>query len=328
VEASVSNLLSPGEVNLARVGRILHDSRKYILDARDDLENHQRWLTRHRMASADDPTRFKQPRISAFKRLAINLVGYVASASIALRRGTIWIFASLFDLLSVGLSRLCEGCGLVLSPERQARCFETTAHHATAARHPKQAPMRGLEVVCTLPLVAPEVAKFRETRFSPFVIPSLAGPKIIISILGVIAVALVAAGVLRATVTGQSAGVNARAPVVQSFTGSAAAGSTTRLKTPRPPPSSAPISGFSLVATTFNEPLSLPPQTIASMMAIASPVTLASEESVRVPAIAKEALAIKPVKPKLRPAFSRKVVTHEPQQQPSWWQRLPLIRIR
>jgi hypothetical protein len=180
-------------VNLARVGRILRDSKKDILDGRDDLEKHQRWVTRHRMASADDLTCHKQRlnsrcEFSAFKRLVISLIGFVASACIALRRSTTWIFASLFDLLSVSPFRTRVLYVLGLQPKPiQAPGFLPTIHQASATGHSTQTLSRELKDFPQALLVA-EVAKFRTARFSRFVIASLVGRRVLISILGPMAV--------------------------------------------------------------------------------------------------------------------------------------------
>jgi hypothetical protein len=221
VEGSVSNLSYPGDVNLACVGWILRDSKKDILDGRDDLERHQRWLNRHRMASADDLARHKQRlnrrcEFSAFKRMVISRIGFVASACIALRQGTTWIFASLFDLLSISLSRTRVVYVLGLQPkETQALGFAPTIHQASATGHSRQTLIRGPKDFPKPPLVA-EVAKFRTARFSRFVIPNLLGRRVPISIFGLMAVALLAVGAFGTTPIGPSAQVTL---VLQSSTG-------------------------------------------------------------------------------------------------------------
>jgi hypothetical protein len=164
--------------------------------------------------------------------------------------------------------------------------------------------------------------------------------------LGVIVVALITAGAVRAT----SISVPERpAPEAATSTRPVEMLSTTVPKTVlkilRPAPLQS-FSGFNVLRPTSAEPLSLPAMTVGEMMFIASPLALipAGPNATTTVTDAEEPLTATPKvrleepvtrTPKLKARHKLKVAREEPQQQQQqqqqqlpWWSQLPWLRMR
>ena len=166
--------------------------------------------------------------------------------------------------------------------------------------------------------------------------------------LGVVVIVLVAAGAVPATIPERSAetslAVISKMPDLKRGTVSEAPRKITRLAL-----SPSKAAGLRVpAATSVPEPLSMPPETVAAMMRMASPVTFAPPARVAVAASAEGGVPASKADAKAKP--KRRTVTQEPQSLPwlrqrhvdhraspgaqresrklPWFRRLPWIEIR
>jgi hypothetical protein len=315
----VSSLSDQVEGRVVRANRVSRRSRQIIFAAIADLERHQRWLDRHRAAWAEDITRHhrllkRKLVIGAFTRFTVEPILFVP----------------------VALARLLK---LMLKAKFHASPALSFAETAIdTAKHPHQVRIPGLDgQLCTMERARALQAEPRGER-SPIpngvafrAIASLKGPsRVSISALGVIAVLLIATGAVRATIASLPAEIpTSITHEVSEPTQQAAVLSAAALKGSVKAQRSAPAPGFAVLGATFaSEPLQLPPQTVANMVLITSPLAAAvSEPSTEHDgaSVAKELLA---AEPRMKPKPKRKVARHEPEQQLPWWQQFPWIRIR
>lgn len=343
----MSSLSDQVEVRVARAKRA---SRKIIVTARDELQDHQRWLDNHDVAWSEEVKRAsrvlkRKQVIWTCKRLALGLLLLPFFVFVALLRRTVWILPFLRDLFAIGSARIGEFAhtlGRFLKEMLSRASLRITGHHQLQARicrldghlwnrKADSAPRESSQTDRTGKNCSPVSTRSGGGLRELATLLSLVEGRVLAAALGTIMVTIVAAGAVRATIPGRPEAPVLTAPAVPGFTRPAtavpAAAPTAPREVVKPPPSSTSVSGFSvLVGTAVPEPLLLPAQTIANMMLITSPLALAPmEPETTTEPIAEETLAAKPAvkaKPK------RKLVRREPQQQLPWWQQLPWIRVR
>lgn len=317
----MSSLLDQVEARVARAKRAFRQSRNIIVAARDELENHQRWLDRHRAAWAEEVNRHhrllnRKMAIRAFTRFAVGLVLSVPFALAQTLRPTVKDRPS---HASSQLSFAEIALDYTRHPQLQRRIRGLdgqlcTMKPAVLLPAPGRIEMRG---ECS-PI--PDGAAFRAVAS----LGSFVKGRVLVSALGVITVFFIAAGAVRATISSPGEVPALAAPEVPPQ--HAAAVSVTVPKAPGKAQRSAPTSGFAvLAATSASEPLQLPAQSIANMMLITSPLALVTTEPDNTKApVARESLASEPrVKTKSKGQLARQ----EPQQRLPWWQQLPWIRV-
>ena len=318
----MSSLLDQVEAKVARAKRAFRQSRGIIAAAGVELERHGRWLDRHRAAWAEEVKCHhrllnRKLSIGACTRIAVGLI-----------LGAPFALAQAFRL------------PLRQRPSRASAQlnFAETAPHRT--RHAQfQHRIRGLDgQLCTM-----EPADLRPTsgwiamrgECSPIPDGEASRPvasfgsflrsRALVSAFGGLTL-LIAVGVVGATRSNPSA----EAPVLAALNGArppqhAVAVPVTVPKPPGKTQRSTPTSGFAvLAATSTPELLVLPAQTIADMMLIARPLSLAPREPETTTApVAEEPLVSKPA----RKSKPKRLVKREPRQLP-WWQRWSWIRVR
>jgi hypothetical protein len=354
----VSSLLDQVESKVARARRAFIRSRNIIVTARDDLQQHHRWLDHHRVAWAEgvkrDQRLLKRKQVIwTFKRLGLGLILIAPFVCISLFRWTIWILSFPRDLLSISSSRVgvfAYTLGRSLEKRRPQVLWRlsvaaTACGWVDTRHHHLQERICGLDgslwnaKADAQPRVVVVAKRVGETREVPVRsrnsgalraiarLPSLVEGRGIAWAVGVLIVTLLAAGAVPATILGLTA--EAPVPATSKVASAAlpATASTAPHKVTRPVLRTVSVPGFRLVeATLVPEPQPLSAHTTASMMLVTSPVAVAPTEPQATKAlVAEESPA---VKPKMRAKLKPKLAKQDPQQQLPWWERLPWILVR
>jgi len=322
----VSRLPDQVEAKIARANRAFRLSSRIVAAARDDLDGHGEWLDRHRVTWAEEVKRQRRVlnRKLTTRALTRSVAGLVFAAPFALWRAL-----------------ALKGNG---GPSRVSRGPRRDEPANGSAHAPRHRIIRGLDgPLCTMkPARLRPAQREIESRKGPSslkrnaVSPGLAGQeresrrKRPVSVLGLIALCLIAAGAVRATLsspTGEAPALAAKK--ARSLLPPAAETSITVPKTPRPVKRPTAISGSVILARPSQfEPVQMPPRTVADMASISRPLALASPEPESAP-IAEKPVAAKPVvaKPAVKPKPKRKLARRQPQSLP-WWQQWSWIRLR
>jgi hypothetical protein len=306
----VSSLEDQVERRVLRAKRAFRQSRKIITVSRDELESHRRWLDRHSAAWAEEVQRYgrllnRKLAIRAFTRGA---VGLILAPHRALAQPLRWTLnkrpsrASQLSFAETALDRprraqlqhsirRLDGTKVAVLRSTPGR-FETGGECSSRARA-----LEGLR--------------------------ALSKRTVLVSALGYIALFLLAAGAVRATIWAQPT----EAPVLVArqvpYTPQPTAEPSV---TEVPKKAQKSPSGFSVLAAISSpRTLPTPAPTVADMMLITSPLALEPIESE--PKTAPPALKPLASKPVVKAKPKRKFVTRERQQVP-WWQQLPWIHVR
>jgi len=319
---SVSRLSNQVEAKIARANEAFRISSRIVAAAREDLNGHGEWLDRHRVTWAEEVKRQRRLlyRKLTMRALIRSVVGIVFAAPYALWRA-----------LAVG------GTSILSRMSRRLRRDEAPQHRI----------IRGLDgPLCTMKPVRScaaerdiETPSVRENAIAQAA-PGReqeAKRKRPASILGVVALCLLALGAARATLsspTGEAPALAAKKakPVPQlkkagRLSPPRAASSVTVSKTPRPAKRPAAISGSAILARPSEyQPVQMPPRTVADIASISRPQPVASKEP---QSITKEPVAAKPVvaKPATKARPKRHVARRQPQPVP-WWQQWSWMRLR
>lgn len=328
----MSSLLDQVEAKVVRAKRAFTRSRKIIIAARNDLESHQRWLDRHRAAWSEDVKRH-QPLLNsnmpirAFMRFAFGLPLLAPFVCLALFRR---IGGSLAQALRLTLNeKLSDALQLSFAETRRVHTRHAQLQHRIRELDGPLITMKPVVLSIGMrgkrsPITIREAFRLVAT------VRSLEKGKVLISALGVITLFLIAAGAVRATMPGLPA--EAPVPVSPNVSGSTQPAAALPATAPTVPPNVVrpalwPPLGFSVLeAALVPEPQQLSAPTPTSMMLITVPLAVApTEPDATRTLVAEEAPA---VKPKVKASLKRKLARQEPQQQLSWWQRLPWMRVR
>ena len=343
---SVSRLSDQVEAKIARANRAFKLSSRIIAAARDDLNGHGEWLDRHRLTWAAEVKRHRRllHRKLTMRTLMRSVVGLLFAAPFAFARA---------------LER--KGNGVASRVSRGPRRDEPATESPQA---PRQRTIRGLDgPLCTMePVSSRPAPREIERRQGPSPLettaaaPALAGQKREpgakrpFSALGLIALCLIGAGAVRATLsspTGEAPALAAKEvrPLPPSKTARhpsppGLAASLTVPKTPRPPKLPAAISGSAVLATPSHyEPLQMPPRTVADIAVISRPQPVASPEAEPEPELVEKPVAsqepepapvaTRPVAatPAVKTQPKRKLARRQPEPLP-WWQQWSWIRLR
>ena len=331
----MSRLPDQVEAKIARANRAFRLSSRIVAAARDDLDGHGEWLDRHRVTWAEEVKRQRRVlnRKLTTRALTRSVAGLVFAAPFALWRAL-----------------ALKGNG---GPSRVSRGPRRDEPANGSAHAPRHRIIRGLDgPLCTMkPARLRPTKREIESRKAPSplkrnaVSPAHAGQqresrrRRPVSVLGLIALCLIAAGAVRATLsspTGEAPALAAKKarPLpppkkAQALLPPAAETSITVPKTPRPVKRPTAISGSVILARPSQfEPVQMPPRTVADMASISRPLALASPEPESAP-IAEKPVAAKPVvaKPAVKPKPKRKLARRQPQPLP-WWQQWSWIRVR
>ena len=300
------------DAKVHRVRRAFRQSRHAIAAARDDLQNHQLWLDRHRAAWAEHVKHYERRlgrtrRIGAIKRQALSVFFCVALFRLVARFGP-----HLRGLRQGGVLSLHA-----LASPIQNRVWSLLSSWPSATRRNNTQSHRhripGLDgQLC--------IGQPMSSNISPKLEPGLLHARLVVG-----SVAAVIVGFLVATTTSDRHGEHAEVPV------------STRVRADQPAPlpsgvinalrdeGSAPnsVPGFAVQAQTPAEELvSLPGATIGDMMSITRPLAGAEEQ----PDATIELLEVTP--PLRKPTIKIKRKRKPPNQEGrlTLWGQLPWLR--
>jgi hypothetical protein len=329
---SVSRLSDQVEEKIARANRAFRLSSRIVAAARDDLNGHGEWLDRHRATWTEEVKRQRRLlyRKVTMRALTRSIVGIVFAAPYALWRALALTANGILsrdpanESLQGPRSRTIRGLDGPLCTMKPVRSCSAQRDIETPSRrdHTVSQGLNGQEQAAT--------------RKRPA------------SILGVIALCLIAAGAVRATLsspTGEAPALAAKKaqpipPLKKSGRLLAPrATSVTVSKTPRPAKRPAGISGSVILARPSDyAPVQMPPRTVTDIAVISRPLALASAEPEREPEATSENPVVSPApapvaekpaaaKPVAKPKPKRRVARRQPQPVP-WWQQWSWMRLR
>jgi hypothetical protein len=324
---SVSRLSDQVEAKIARANRAFQLSSRILAAAREDLNSHGEWLERHRLNWAAE---VKRHRRLLHRKLTMRT---------AVRSAVGFLFAAPF-----GLARALEpnkngAAARVPSEPRRDKPTNGSSH---VSQHRT---IRGLDgPLCTMePAPLRAAARKTESRTGPLPFDNTAisaartaeerQARRPFSALGLIALCLMAAGAVYATLSGPTGEAPALAAkktqAVPPLSNTVTKTSLTVPKTPKPVKRPAAVSGSLILARPSEyQPVQNPPKTVVNMALISRPLTLASSEPEPVPAPTPAPIA-KPVtaKPAAKIQVKQKLAERQPQPAP-WWQQWSWMRLR
>lgn len=304
------------ESKVIRAKRAVFRSRRAIAIAHDDLENHQRWLERHRAAWVEDVERHQRRLnyklvIWTLKRVAVGIFLVGPLVCIALFRLTVRLLPTLRSLLSNSVSRF-RALARVTRERVHSFLYSHAIKSSKTLRYGQRIP--GLDgPLCTgQPTSSNATTRIASAGTHPLQV------RLVVASLGVVVV-----GGLAAAMTPDAYKEPPEIqPTVLVYSGRAAALPQAVSNHPRAEGSNAKrASGFAVLTTTpVAELASLPGVTIADMMSIARPLPVAVQPR------ATETLDITiPVrKPKIQAKPRRKPT--KPKRQLTLWEQLPWLR--
>ena len=322
----MSRLSDQVEVKIARANRAFRVSNRIIAAARDDLESHGAWLDRHRASWAEEVKRHRRlfKRKLAAKALLRFVVGLAFALPFAIARS-----------LEAKKSLEAKSKGSLARQALQGQSADPPLTRHDALQHR----IRVLDEQHSSANVDPAAdvlrQQARQREFSlPLdgirsrvlaMLPNLLKPKGPVPALGSAALLLISLGAVRGMIS--TAPADAPGPELREtfvISPKAAKTSITVSKASRAE-RLAPVPGITLVTNPPpSQTLRLPARTVADMMAIAHPLSLAPTAKVTAAPAAEEP----PVPmPAAKPKPKRKTASRVPEPIP-WWQQWSWIRLR